>query len=328
MDGLRALAILGVLYAHFCNYESALGLLGVWLFFGLSGFLITGILLRALDHIEAGRGSLSEALRTFYLRRALRILPVYYLYLFGLVLLGSDTVRDQLWWHITFSSNFYFSLYPLTRFTPHFWSLAVEEQFYLLWPTVMLLTPRRYLFPLLIGGIAAAPLYRAVMLEFNENLASILTPGCLDSLGFGAMLAVLDGRGRDLLLKISVWSLPAPVLLALFATSGSPQVDSLARSLCALAFVFVIATAAKVRLLRDPILVNIGIVSYGAYVMHEAISRSVSVIYAAVFAHEPAHGLLFFAITAPLTILVAGLSWKLMERPINALKDRWPYQPP
>jgi peptidoglycan/LPS O-acetylase OafA/YrhL len=138
LDGLRALAIFGVMYTHFVNDDSALGTLGVYLFFVLSGYLISGILLRCRDLIEGSRATPSGTLRTFYVRRILRIFPVYYLYLFGLLIVGSTEIHEQFWWHATFNSNLLFSFFPFTSLTPHLWTLSVEEQFYFFWPAVIL----------------------------------------------------------------------------------------------------------------------------------------------------------------------------------------------
>jgi peptidoglycan/LPS O-acetylase OafA/YrhL len=99
LDGLRALAVLGVMYTHFVSHDSMLGTLGVYLFFVLSGYLISGILLRLRDAVDATDTKISNALKTFYIRRILRIVPVYYLCLFGLAIAGSKEVRTQFWWH-------------------------------------------------------------------------------------------------------------------------------------------------------------------------------------------------------------------------------------
>jgi peptidoglycan/LPS O-acetylase OafA/YrhL len=153
LDGLRAFAILGVLYTHFINDESMVGTLGVELFFVLSGYLITGILLRGRNLIEACESTLPTVLKSFYIRRALRILPVYYFCLFCLWLAGSQEVKDQIWWHATFNSNMLFVFIPFTNLTPHFWTLAVEEQFYVFWPAIILLAPRRHLLTILLARL-------------------------------------------------------------------------------------------------------------------------------------------------------------------------------
>ena len=152
LDGLRGLAILLVLFYHnfgFINY-SVVGWLGVDLFFVLSGFLITDILLKTV--------SSGNYLRGFYARRVLRIFPLYYLslILFLFVLPPLFSFKDQSAFYVDHQAWFWFYLqnwllsfhFPLnTSYLNHFWSLAVEEQFYLVWPFIILWIrePRRLL---------------------------------------------------------------------------------------------------------------------------------------------------------------------------------------
>jgi peptidoglycan/LPS O-acetylase OafA/YrhL len=151
----------GVMWAHFLKERhSAFGSIGVWLFFTLSGFLI--ILLRCKDGIDAGSGTLRGALAAFYVRRALRIIPVYYLGLLLKRVVAPSDVGAEMPWHLAFASNFYFFDRPFTPLTAHFWTLAVEEQFYLLWPAVILLATGRHLKPMLMAVIASAPLFRMI----------------------------------------------------------------------------------------------------------------------------------------------------------------------
>ena len=140
-DGLRALAVLAVIQHHFgikaVNDVLAPGGPAVQLFFVLSGYLITGILLDARE--QADRGA---ALTTFYIRRALRIFPAYYV---ALTLAASLNVNvyDAWPWHAAYLSNVRIALdgkWPGP--VSHFWSLSVEEQFYLLWPMIVLFARR------------------------------------------------------------------------------------------------------------------------------------------------------------------------------------------
>ncbi len=149
LDTLRAFAVTAVLIRHFWPELQPgldLGARGVHLFFVLSGFLITGILLRSRALVEdSGRGT-GLAIRRFYIRRFLRIFPIYYLVLAVTWALGFPDVRSGIVWHLAYGSNILFAIenqWPPT--TAHLWSLSVEEQFYLIWPLLMLLVPRRHL---------------------------------------------------------------------------------------------------------------------------------------------------------------------------------------
>ncbi len=135
LDGLRALAVAGVLFSHAgpAIFKDAIntGPLGVKLFFVLSGFLITGILLRARPEWQQARYGGAEAepgvaLRAFYARRFLRIFPLYYAVLFAITLLGLPEARETFWWNLFYSSNWYYAIYGEWRgAVSHFWSLAV-----------------------------------------------------------------------------------------------------------------------------------------------------------------------------------------------------------
>ena len=147
LNGLRAIAAISVLVGHissttFCNYNFRLpvcnvGGYGVTLFFVISGFLITYLLLlekEKTSDIKIGK---------FYIRRILRIWPIYYLFiLIGFVISYfiadlSDIRSNHLFWYIFFTANFASLLNETVRFTVHYWSIGVEEQFYLFWPLIV-----------------------------------------------------------------------------------------------------------------------------------------------------------------------------------------------
>src|SRR5262245_34719431 len=139
LDGLRALAVLGVLVCHSTDSEWAhLGPFGVRLFFVISGFLITRILL------EQRGAPVGSVLRAFYWRRLGRIAPLYYVALIVYWSFGVPGARELWPWLVTYTSNMVDPATPL-GFVGHFWSLAVEEQFYLVWPPLVLLLSRRTL---------------------------------------------------------------------------------------------------------------------------------------------------------------------------------------
>jgi peptidoglycan/LPS O-acetylase OafA/YrhL len=334
LDGLRAIAILSVMYAHFL-YDSAIGMLGVWLFFVLSGYLITGILLRCRDEIEKGRATPAGTFKTFYVRRALRILPIYYLCLIGTWVVGDAETRNQIWWHAAFSSNLLFMFHPLDWLTVHFWTLAIEEQFYLFWPAVILLTPRRMLPALILTFIAVAPVYRtiAIALEFPaKDKFLIPTIACFDALGMGALLALTENqvKWRTLLLTLGALSIPIPFCVAIFSWKGGPLIMSLEFTLCALAFAWLIAqgVSGKVRalaFLRSPLFVEFGVVSYGAYVFHKFAAKLINLVYVRLFEHSLGSGPRLFFLASTATLVVASLSWRFYEAPINALKRYFPY---
>lgn len=166
LDGLRAIAILFVMVFHLGVFP--LGWVGVPLFFVLSGYLITTIL------VADRSKSLRDFLARFYWRRTVRIFPLYYLYvliiavaaiLFGYSLNGYG-------WFLAYLGNYQIALsqdVPAGGLVAHLWSLAVEEQFYLIWPFVVFFSRR--VWPWALAAIVAAPLFREVVLQSAGNAA-------------------------------------------------------------------------------------------------------------------------------------------------------------
>src|SRR6266478_475231 len=172
LDGLRAVAVGSIMLFHF-NPDSFIARcvplpLGIDLFFVLSGFLITGILLR-------GRPT-PEFVVSFYFRRALRLFPLYYLVLGGL-LLASHEVRAAWDYYAFYGVNLWVAKNQRWGVATHFWSLAVEEQFYLIWPLFVVLMSRRALSLLCIALIVAAPVYRLATVIWGNPFAGYLLPG-------------------------------------------------------------------------------------------------------------------------------------------------------
>ena len=201
LDGLRGIAILLIVFYHnfgFINYFF-FGWLGVDLFFVLSGFLITDILLKTKDSLNY--------LRNFYVRRVLRIFPLYYLalilFFFIIPVIAPNLLKlnyylnNQLWFWV-YLQNWLFIFHPASNDTAalnHFWSLAVEEQFYLVWPFIILLfktaKPIIYLLILLLIGVITL---RFLLWTFQiENLAyfNLYTFSRIDGICIGSLLAVL-----------------------------------------------------------------------------------------------------------------------------------------
>ena len=180
-DSLRALAVAGVLFSHFWMPASFAGSLGVQVFFVLSGFLITSILLQR------------PLLGTFFRRRALRLLPAFYIAVLGALVFNLPGMRDSWPWHVLQASNFYFALNNSWA-TPwpanHLWSLNVEEQFYVIWPLVLLL-PRAWL-PWAIGCfIVAAPIFRNLA---PGAWAETMPIASFDALAGGGLIALFPRR--------------------------------------------------------------------------------------------------------------------------------------
>ena len=332
LDFLRAIAVLGVLYAHVWTESSVLGTLGVKLFFVLSGFLITDILL-GLRQSDCALATPLPRLVNFFIRRALRIWPAYYLLLGLLIIANFQNIRDVAGWHLMFASNILFAVRNehLPWATSPWWSLSVEEQFYLLWPAVMLLPPLRAI-PWIIGLL----IYAGILFEFGvfhsgyTGLgAYYLPPAAFLALGTGALLSFLRFRHGSIptIVERMGWAaLPLVVLLTVTSridwTWGVLSVVSMA------AMVTWGARGGSVwarRITRSPPMLWIGRRSYGIYLYHvPLLAIWFSFIPEEHFLHP--RGPLLFAAGLATSLAVAGLSWAIVEGPANRLKRLFPYR--
>src|SRR5437762_7625759 len=138
LDGLRALAVTAVIAQHYKVLVGGAGY-GVHLFFVLSGFLITRILLGERENVETLGITRVRAFRQFYVRRMLRIFPLYYFVVIAGIALGVRNAREYAPWLLTYTFNLKMAAQG-TVVEPfvHFWSLAIEEQYYLVWPWLIL----------------------------------------------------------------------------------------------------------------------------------------------------------------------------------------------
>lgn len=344
LDGLRAFAVLGVMAFHFmpeARSTSPLAFLGVRLFFVLSGFLITSILLRGRTLVESNGQSTWFTMRRFYVRRFLRIFPLFYFVLFVTAVIHLPPVRETFWWHASYLSNVYFAINGWTGSVSHFWSLAVEEQFYLVWPWLILFLPRRRLVPVIGLIIVLAPLFRlvATLAGLNSIAVMVLPFSCLDTLGLGGLLAVsrepaFCGRlNANQLRKLGQWvGLPLlGVMLTLhFLDAGLLLRTALFDLAVALSSVWLISGAIKRfqdpvrRVLESSAVVYLGTISYGLYIYHNFVLALVP-YWLERFGLTIPRPLRFWLLTT-VTIAAAALSWHLLEKPINNLKVHFDYR--
>jgi peptidoglycan/LPS O-acetylase OafA/YrhL len=346
LDGLRALAVAAVCWHHWMprRWHAGIhwGALGVDLFFVLSGFLITGILLGCRRHHEEGVQSVGFTARRFYARRFLRIFPLYYavLAVATLALSLEPGIKASLW---TYTFNVYGGLRGELSgsLVSHFWSLSVEEQFYLAWPWVILLVPRRALTAVIAGTIAVGPLSRVALLLAGApyDAMRMATTSCLDLLAGGALFAWwveregLEAVRRGALARAASW-IGLPLFLWGLAIQWGRR-DGAERATALEVLVvytrwplfawLVLAAAAGMRgafgrLLESRPLVYLGKISYGVYVLH---AFALVLDRVGVRSWPPLARLVAYS---AFTLVMAALSWHLFESRINAWKERFPYR--
>ena len=201
LDGLRFFAVLMVMIAHWMQWQWTNTILtkipfvhGVTLFFVLSGFLITRILLENRDNYHKSNQNKFRLIKSFYIRRFIRIFPIYYFLIFGLFFLDYKNTREFFPWLITYTSNIYQSIHNvyIGDFN-HFWSLAVEEQFYLFWPFVILfIKPKNTLITIISTIIIALIIRTYLYIYVGKWMATAyFTLSCMHALGLGALLAFI-----------------------------------------------------------------------------------------------------------------------------------------
>ena len=327
-----------------CLTLFSIGQKGVDLFFVLSGFLITGILLRT-------KGA-PHYFKNFYIRRSLRIFPLYYLTIFGCLLAGKWWSLPEYewhtnWWYVFYLQNIGMTFYPDAVGGPgHFWSLAVEEHFYLFWPMLVLLLEPRQLMLVSLSLVGFSIVLRALFLMHGLDVFTF-TLCRMDTLALGALLAILFINRRIWSLLASwckrlVIPMMALALGAFFILSGTGGAIlqtfkyTLFASLCGLVLVLSLSPGkwnpAPV-FFQIPWLRAMGKTSYAMYVFHPFIYGLVmGRFYESQW--SPIHGMFWLSVSTELvvvlglTFLVSWISWVAFEHPLVKLKDRFRYESP
>jgi peptidoglycan/LPS O-acetylase OafA/YrhL len=341
LDGLRALAIIGVMLHHFGVHP------GGWLdwgpvapsvFFMLSGFLITGSLRRMMER----EGVDAWDLVGFHLRRLARLLPALYILLLVGWLAGLEEYREGLVPHAFFASNIHMALAgEWAGSLSHLWSLSMQEQFYLLWPLLLLL-PRRFL-PAAIACVALLGIvFRAscLHLEAPEMFRWLMLPGSLDAFAAGGLLA-LAIRAKKSLLPAG-WAVPTGLLAAgcWVVARGLRHLDGTGNLLVAFVDTFEVLAIGWLivvliqypgnplaRVLASRPLAAVGRISYGLFIWHMLVASALA-------PHLDAIGLsanealaLRVVVFLAASFLIAALSWIAIEKPSNAWAARFAASP-
>ncbi|MFI5316434.1 MAG: acyltransferase family protein [Myxococcota bacterium] len=337
LDGIRCLSIVAVVWHHTVIGVDWLpaterGFLGVDMFFVLSGFLIVTLLLRERDRTGA------ISLRKFYARRSLRIFPAYYGVLIAMAIALKLLRRgalagpffDELPYLATYTSNWV----PINTLLALSWSLAAEQQFYLLWPPIEKLAGKLVL-PILFLVIGANQLlnFRLVDAETLARVAvhldlpmwqATFTPICL-----GVLVAHLlhSRRGFDAMSRALSSRIASPLALALVvALSALPAADIsgwhrllIQSAIAALLCTCVVRKDHGLRrLLEFPPIARVGVISYGVYLYHPFARHAAVLLLDAISVRVP---LALFATCLALTIAMSEVSYRYYETPFLRMKD-------
>ena len=321
IDSLRAFSVIAVMLSHWVpGFPHPLnwGLCGVFVFFTISGYVITRGLL-----VEKESGGIN--VRAFYFRRALRIWPIYYLSIAFIYFVWPGLANGAVFWHLLFASNILFAIKGQFQFPVHFWSLSVEEQFYLFWPILASL-PTRHVTKICVAMLVASPISRWYFASGLHNIpASFFATNCnLDCLAAGALLAIRERNGDSVPNWVGIAGVSLVGALATGGIFGAHAAGDWPMGTgCAAISVWLIGwldrTPSASSALSNAALRYIGKISYGIYIYHLFIGAYVLQI--GVGSQPP---LIFAAISMAATMIVASLSWRFIEKPILSLKTRRP----
>ena len=331
------------------NARAEMGSAGVDLFFVLSGYLITGILVDS-------RGR-QNFFTNFYARRTLRIFPLYYAVVaFSLLILphipnpksaNFERIAGDGVWYWLYLSNYSIAAHNQFRHSilDISWSLAIEEQFYLIWPAVVYLSSPRTLKRVCVALIFAAPLLRAVAAFRGAGWIAIyvLTPMRVDALAYGAFIAILlrEGKLKNSRRLALVSTLTGAAIWTSFGFATDtyrelPQAQVVGYSaigVCFAGLLALILTAEKTSLLRrafrNRLLIMLGLYSYGLYLFHlplRAVIRDTGfgpTRFPRISGSALPGQLIFYVIAIAVSFVVAYVSWNVYEKWFLRLKDRF-----
>lgn len=340
LDSVRAIAVIFVIISHWFPFRFIemlqLGSIGVDIFFVLSGFLITRIL---LDAKESGARK-SNVMKNFYARRILRIFPVYYVTISLLLLFHYYTgshIQEAFAWFLSYTQNYYF--YHIQSWdgpVSHLWSLAVEEQFYLIWPWVVVFINRKYTIHAIVLFILTG-VFSHIIMRYHF-LGDILTPACFDSFGMGALLAWFINYKSNSMPRFFSWlKVLAGISFAVYVESRYLGNWIPLRTLISVMALWLItyimmnynSNQLKFKfVLNNPSFIYIGKISYGIYLFHRLVGTVLNSAFIDKylnpllpdFIYKKFWGELYLLENVILLMLISWLSYTFLEQPFLRLK--------
>lgn len=352
LDSIRGIAVTLVIISHWLPKQNILnsipnGQIGVDIFFVLSGFLISKILFDNRDKAISLGQSVFSVLKGFYIRRSLRIFPVYYLTVIILYIFADSTnttIKDSFVYYATYTSNFYFfNMQSWDGMLSHMWSLAVEEQYYLIWPWLVLLAKRKYILPIIFIFIAIG--IGSQLLFSGVRMSRILTFTCFDAFGFGSLLAWIITYKKEKMPVYYKWLSISAIIAFLYFLYGviTKQWDILSvrttmsiLTVWLICYIYLYHQTRKLKgkfILNNAFLIFIGKISYGIYLYHNIVPIMIVRKYIDVYVNPllpdffsvKYKTLLLLAENGIVVIVISWLSFVLIEKRFLTLKKRFNY---
>ena len=342
LDTWRFFSVTVVIISHWLpGYSIGIDArIGVEIFFALSGFLITENLLKQRTKIAGAKG-LGKAFKTFYIRRSLRIFPIYYLVIILLLFVPVGILADHVLWYLFYAVNVMISKQQAwPGMFSHLWTLAVEEQFYLFWPALIFFFPLKWLGKIIIVLIAGSLMFNELY-GSQDPYVSLQLPACLFTLCSGALLAYYkstDGWPYRII-KYDWWVLLFISICLLISIR-----TSYAKYLTGLCYSMLLFMSIKIFITRknrwfDIFFANrylcfLGKISYGLYLYHNFIpwflrnlngTEDKYVVKGIAIFPVFNGGWALFIQHLILLFFVSVLSWFYIEKQINSLKSRFAY---
>ena len=342
LNGLRAIAALSVLFAHVMmegisdfrlpiKVELPMAGFGVTLFFVISGFLITYLLL-----LEKEKSKVN--IKNFYVRRILRIWPIYYLYIGSCLILGffnngmHEVFTSTITLYMFFAANVPFILTTGILILVHYWSIGVEEQFYLFWPWVVKFSSNKLLFIsigifILLFGLQSIMWF---LHGHNDIIYRILMVTRFHCMMIGAIGAILYKNQNLLFLQVVQQKWLQILSWGIFILMGIGVLNfpaPMATEIIAFISLFIIMGQVTIKSRMINLERNIpdflGKISYGIYVIHPMVIFSLSMLFKQIEINLYLKYALVYISVFTITIVLAYLSYEFYEKPFLSLKSRF-----
>ena len=342
LDTIRCFAALFVVVYHWLPGKMGqfpLAKIGVDFFFVLSGFLITEILLRQSRAAAERNSEKWKSIGKFYAKRALRIFPIYFLMITVFFLINDPPLGRDWVYLFTYTTNFLIFwkqqwIYPLS----HTWTLAVEEQFYIIWPFLIFFfhKGRR---AVLIATVIIGSIVYIYFISLRNEFFFVSTFSCISTLGTGGLLAYLKNERENIFERIKPYSLTLFLAFSLLFLISWRWSGFLVWhiSIAAMAFFLItysISTQNRLfnKTFSNPVTSYLGKISYGLYLYHHPIPwlvRNLNKTENSFTIGTPkllpafTNGYLILLENMAVLLAISSLSWFLLEKPVNSLKSRF-----